>query len=71
MLVGQQYELLVLGPEADPHVYQATMLSSGKLSTVGEATALDGTDPRKGAALALVVWDAFLTLDDEVDHIWS
>ncbi|KAH0836856.1 hypothetical protein J3R83DRAFT_8644 [Lanmaoa asiatica] len=24
-----------------------------------------------GAALALVVWDALLTLDNEIDHIWS
>ncbi|KAF8141377.1 hypothetical protein EV363DRAFT_12917 [Boletus edulis] len=52
MLAGQQHELLVSGPAADPYMYQATVLSAG-------------------AAMALVFWDAVLTLGDEVDYIWS
>jgi len=72
MLVGQQHELLVSGPPADPNMYHATILSSGEPdSLVVEAMGLGWADSRKGAALALVVWDALLTLDDEVNYIWS
>lgn len=72
MLVDQQYELLVSGPVADTNMYQITVLFSGEpFSMMVETALVNWTDSRKAAALALVVWDALITLDNEVDHIWS
>lgn len=73
MFLRQQQELLVPGRAIDPNIHRTTVLSSGEhFSTAVEATVLIQTaDSLVGAALALVAWDAVLSLDDEVSYIWS